>query len=143
MINGKWEIVWLKNRRFPSSPRIFLFLITAIALFYGVIYPNFHLLLASLQHNGAWSIRNYADVLSQGVVLEAIINSLGLSLGTVLFCALLGLPLAFIFERYSFPGRRLFAALAALPLVLPPLVGTVAFIFLCGESGILSRAVQS
>jgi iron(III) transport system permease protein len=29
-----------------------------------------------------------------------------------------------------------------LPLVLPPLVGTVAFIFLCGESGILARALE-
>jgi iron(III) transport system permease protein len=37
----------------------------------------------------------------------------------------------------------LFATLAALPLVLPPLVGTVAFIFLCGESGILARFAQS
>ena len=37
----------------------------------------------------------------------------------------------------------MFATLAALPLVLPPLVGTVAFIFLLGESGILARFVQS
>jgi iron(III) transport system permease protein len=33
--------------------------------------------------------------------------------------------------------------LAALPLVLPPLVGTVAFIFLCGESGILAHSIQN
>ena len=50
--------------------------------------------------------------------------------------------LAFLFERYTFPLRRLFAALAALPLVLPPLVGTVAFILLCGESGILARGAD-
>ena len=53
------------------------------------------------------------------------------------------IPLAFLFERFTFPARRLFATLAALPLVLPPLVGTVAFIFLCGESGILARVAQS
>ncbi len=43
----------------------------------------------------------------------------------------------------TFPGRRLFAALAALPLVLPPLVGTVAFIFLSGETGILAHGIQN
>jgi iron(III) transport system permease protein len=59
-----------------------------------------------------------------------------------MLCALVGIPLAFAFEHYSFPGRRLFSVLAALPLVLPPLVGTIAFIFLCGESGILARAFQ-
>ena len=69
-------------------------------------------------------------MLSQRIVIEAIVSSLGLSVGTVVFCALVGVPLAFLFERFTFPGRRFFAALAALPLVLPPLVGTVAFIFL-------------
>ena len=53
------------------------------------------------------------------------------------------MPLAFLFERYTFPLRRLFAVFAALPLVLPPLVGTVAFILLCGESGILARLTQA
>ncbi len=82
-------------------------------------------------------------MLSQRIVIEAIVSSLGLSIGTVLLCALVGVPLAFLFERYTFPGRRLFAALAALPLVLPPLVGTVAFIFLYGESGILAHGIQN
>lgn len=119
-----------------------LFLIVAIVLVYGVVYPNFHVLVASLQREGAWSVGNYAEALSERVVLEAIVSSVGLSLLTVVLCALVGVPLAFLFERYAFPARRLFATLAALPLVLPPLVGTVAFIFLCGESGILARAVQ-
>ena len=61
---------------------------------------------------------------------------------TVMLCAVVGVALAFLFERFEFPGHRLFATLATLPLVLPPLVGTVAFIFLCGESGILARLVQ-
>jgi len=76
------------------------------------------------------------------VALEAVLTSIAVSTLTVVFCALVGVPLAFLFERYSFPGRNVFATLAALPLVLPPLVGTVAFIFLFGESGILARAVQ-
>src|SRR6185295_3874213 len=83
------------------------------------------------------------QILSQRTVIESAFTSIAVSILTVLFCALAGVPLAFLFERYSFPGRRLFATLAALPLVLPPLVGTVAFIFLCGESGILAKLTQS
>ena len=124
------------------SPRLFLFLITGIVLLYGVIYPNLHVVVSSLQRNHQWSLANYREALSQSVVLESVFTSLGVSILTVLFCALVGIPLAFLFERYSFPARRLFAVLAALPLVLPPLVGTLAFIFLCGESGILARLVQ-
>jgi iron(III) transport system permease protein len=129
------------TRPFHSS-RIVLLLITLVVLLYGVIYPNLSIVITSLQQNNQWTLANYRDVLTQSIVLEAILNSVVLSLATVLFCALVGVPLAFLFERYSFPGRRLFAALAALPLVLPPLVGTVAFIFLCGESGILARSIQ-
>ena len=111
-------------------------------LLYGVIYPNLAVVAASFQQAGTWTLANYREALSQRIVIEAILNSVVLSIATVLFCAVVGVPLAFVFERYTFPGRRVFAALAALPLVLPPLVGTVAFIFLCGESGILARSIQ-
>ena len=125
------------------SPRLILFLIVALVLLYGVIYPNIHVVVASFQQNGYWSMANYVHALSQSIVLESILASVGVSVLTVLLCATVGIPLAFLFERYTFPARRVFAVFAALPLVLPPLVGTVAFIFLCGESGILARLVQS
>lgn len=124
-------------------PRLILWVITAVVLLYGVIYPNLHVVIASLQRDAGWSLANYREVLSQNIVLESIFASVSVSVFTVLFCAAVGVPLAFLFERYTFPARRLFATLAALPLVLPPLVGTVAFIFLCGESGILARLAQS
>lgn len=113
-----------------------------LVLLYGVIYPNLRVLTASLQVKGEWSLTNFLNLLSERAVLEAALTSTALSLVTVLLCALVGVSLAFLFERYTFPARGLFSALAALPLVLPPLVGTIAFIFLCGESGILARFVQ-
>ncbi|HET7112383.1 MAG TPA: iron ABC transporter permease [Pyrinomonadaceae bacterium] len=120
-----------------------LLLVTAVVLIYGVVYPNLFVVATSLKRDGAWTLANYSEVLAQGTVIEALVNSLVLSVLTVVFCALVGVPLAFLFERFDFPGRRVFAALAALPLVLPPLVGTVAFIFLYGETGILAHSIQS
>jgi iron(III) transport system permease protein len=132
------------RRRFPlpAHSTSILGLIVAAVLLYGVIYPNARVFLAALQLDGSWSPANFFAVLSQRSVIESALTSVAVSFFTVVLCALAGVPLAFLFERYAFPGRRLFAALAALPLVLPPLVGTVAFIFLCGESGILARTVQ-
>jgi iron(III) transport system permease protein len=126
-----------------KTDRFFLLFVAVVVLIYGVIYPNAAVLITSFQRAGSWSLANYSEVLSQWVVIEAIVSSLGLSIATVLLCALVGVPLAFLFERYTFPGRRLFAAIAGLPLVLPPLVGAVAFIFLCGESGILAHSIQN
>src|ERR1041384_7663445 len=88
---------------------VVLFLITAVVLLYGVIYPNLSVVITSLQRAGNWTLANYREVLSQRIVIEAIVSSLGLSVGTVLLCAIVGVPLAFLFERFTFPGRRLFA----------------------------------
>src|SRR6185503_4263638 len=122
---------------------VILFLFTVVVLLYGVVYPNLSVVISSFQRDGSWTLSNYSEVLSQRVVIEAIVSSLGLSIATVALCALVGVPLAFLFERFTFPGRRIFAAIAALPLVLPPLVGSVAFIFLAGETGILAHSIQN
>src|SRR5688572_14622019 len=118
--------------------RLLLLAVAIVVLFYGVIFPNAAVVTASFQRDGSWSIANYTEILSQQVMIEAIDGSLGLSIATVALCAMVGVPLEFLFEQFTFPGRRLFAAIAALPLVLPPLVGAVAFIFLFGETGILA-----
>ena len=132
------------RRRFalPARSTSILFVIVALVLLYGIVYPTAHVFIEALQHDGYWSPANFFAVLSQRTVVESALNSIALSVFTVFLCALAGVPLAFLFERYEFPGRSLFAALAAMPLVLPPLVGAVAFIFLCGESGILARSIQ-
>lgn len=133
----------VKRLSFSLRPSlVILALIVLLVLLYGVIYPNIHVVASSLQRGGAWSLANYLDAFTARSTLEAMWTSVLVSVLTVALCALVGVPLAFLFERYEFPARRLFATLAALPLVLPPLVGTVAFIFLCGESGVLARLVQ-
>jgi iron(III) transport system permease protein len=62
---------------------------------------------------------------------------------SVVLAALVGVPLAFLFEWFEFPGRKTLGALVALPVVLPPLVGVIAFLFLYGESGFAARAIQA
>ncbi|HUQ32281.1 MAG TPA: iron ABC transporter permease [Pyrinomonadaceae bacterium] len=117
-------------------------LVVFVVLIYGVIYPNLKVLTSAFSVGNEWRLSGFFELLTQRAVLEALWASILLSVLTVLLCAVVGISLAFLFERYTFPARGLFSALAALPLVLPPLVGTIAFIFLCGESGILARFVQ-
>jgi len=121
---------------------VLLWLVVSLVLLYGVIYPNSYVVTAAFAPNGEFAPGKFFEVFAERAVWEAAATSVGVSLLTVLLCALVGVPLAFLFERYEFPARRFFTALAALPLVLPPLVGTVAFIFLCGESGILAHVVR-
>jgi iron(III) transport system permease protein len=73
----------------------------------------------------------------------ALGRSLVVSLASVALAAAIGVPLAFVFARAEFPGRRVLAELVALPVALPPLVGVVAFLYLWGESGVGTRLVMA
>ena len=111
-------------------------------LLWLVLYPNLFVLLQSLVRDEQLTLVNYSEFFHSSSQIEALLNSLLISLGSVLLSAAIGIPLAFIFHRFDFPGRRIFAALASLPVLLPPLVGVIAFLFLYGESGILTRTIQ-
>ncbi len=60
------------------------------------------------------------------------------SLATVV-CLVLGVPLAWVLARATFPGRRLLRSLVTVPLVLPPVVGGVALLLLLGRRGLLGQ----
>lgn len=90
-----------------------------------------------------WTLRNFAEFARRPEEWAALWASLWISLVTVGLAAAIGVPLAFLFERNEFPGRRLLGTLVALPVVLPPLVGVIAFLFLYGESGFVARALQA
>lgn len=114
-----------------------------LVLLWLVVYPNVVVLSESLFPEGRLSLEAYRTFFSTRSELEALWASVWISLGSVVLSALIGVPLALLFHRYDFPGRGLLSALVALPVLLPPLVGVIAFLFLAGESGVLTRIVQA
>ncbi|MGH9399304.1 MAG: ABC transporter permease, partial [Thermoanaerobaculia bacterium] len=124
------------------KPRTAAAALLSLLLLWLVAYP---LALTAAEALGApaWTLANVAQFLRRSDEWRALWGSLWISLATVALSAALGVPLAFLFERTEFPGRRTIGALIALPVVLPPLVGVVAFLFLWGESGFVARAVQA
>jgi len=90
-----------------------------------------------------WSLGGFAEFAARPDEWLALWRTLWISAATVVLSAAIGVPLGFVFERAEFPGRRLLGALVALPVALPPLVGVIAFLFLYGESGFVSRGVQA
>lgn len=114
----------------------------AALLAWLVGYPLLITLIEALGGPGAWSLEPFARFAERGDEWLALWRSLWISVASTVLAAAVGVPLAFVFERSEFPGRRLAGALLALPVALPPLVGVIAFLFLFGESGFVSRCVQ-
>lgn len=122
-----------------------LLLIPVILVLIGyVLYPTLRTAYESFFHNGVLSLQNYEDFFGSKAKanLQALWNSVWISLLSVLFSALIGVPLAYIFNRYEFPGRRFFSNIAIMPIVLPSLVGVMAFMFLYGEAGLIPNAIK-
>ena len=70
-------------------------------------------------------------------VLAALRLSLLASFSATAVALILGVPLAWIFARLTFPGRSVVRALTVLPMVLPPVVGGVALLLAFGRQGLV------
>lgn len=123
-------------------PTLALTVPVALVLLWLVLYPNLFVLADSFLEGGRVTAEHYVRFGNSRSERSALWASVWISALSVLFSGLIGVPLAFLFARYDFPGRRILGALASLPVLLPPLVGTVAFLFLYGESGFFTRGLQ-
>jgi len=115
----------------------------ASVLLWLVGYPLLITLGEALGIGGQWTTKYFTTFFERPGEWTALWRSLWISVASVVFSAAVGVPLAFFFERTEFPGRRILGGLVALPVALPPLVGVIAFLFLYGESGFVSRAFQT
>jgi len=66
-----------------------------------------------------------------------VLRSLGLTAAVCLTAMAIALPLAWLTSRTDLPGRRVWATLAALPLVIPSYVGAYLIIAALGPNGML------
>ena len=110
-----------------------------VVLLWTVVYPNASIIVGSFEHG----LRSWREFAASPTDREALRTTLVISIGSVIASVAVGLPLAFLLTRVEFRGRRLLSAVATLPAALPPLVGVVAFLFLYGESGVVTRGVQA
>ena len=80
----------------------------------------------------------WADITSPEAV-SALLLSLGTGLATTLVCVVLGVPLALVIARSSARLAGVLRALVTVPLVLPPMVGGIALLFLFGRDELARR----
>jgi molybdate transport system permease protein len=97
--------------------------------------------LAGLLVRAPWG--HLGAALSGSDATQALILSLWTSTVTTGISLVIGVPLAWVLARSSFPGRRLLRALVTLPLVLPPVVGGVALLLAFSRVGLVGRYLDS
>jgi iron(III) transport system permease protein len=126
--------VWFGGRSRAERMATLAALPLLLILVWTVIYPNVAVIMGSMGH---W--REFAESPSD---VEALKNSIIIAVASVAASLAIGVPLAFLLTRFDFPGRTVLRAAALLPAALPPLVGVISFLFLYGDTGVITRVVQ-
>ncbi|MDX2053416.1 MAG: iron ABC transporter permease [Polyangiaceae bacterium] len=98
---------------------------------------------AFVDRHGSFTLAYIQAVFQNPVYLSGFKNSLLVALGATFLAAILGIPLALLFQRYEFPGRALLSTLIPLPLFVPPFVGALGVQHLLGPNGALNALLQA
>ncbi len=93
---------------------------------------------------GALTLANFVEAYSDPRTYVLLANSVVYAAGTCVFAVLLGTVMAFIIERTNTPLKSVFTAMALVPLIVPGILHTIAWIMLLSPRiGILNRIAMS
>lgn len=108
-----------------------------------VLYPSIRTLLVSIQADQGFTMENYRYIFSTAGSITAIMNTLLMGILTVLICGFIGTFLAFFVHYFDFQMSKFLDKVLLLPLVVPGLIIVFAFVQLYGESGMVTKSIQS
>ena len=101
-----------------------------------VLYPLTRIFYDAFTNEaGQFTLANFQEFFTDRFYLRSLWNSLVLGAAAVVTTSVIGIAVAFLIIRYEFPCRNLFAYLTMLPMILPPLVGVLGFVFILGRAG--------
>src|SRR5215470_12529524 len=90
-----------------------------------------------------FTLENFETAYFSAETFRLFFNSVQFATGTAIFSLCLGTALAWMNERTNTPFKRLFFALSLIPLVIPGILFTVAWLLLASDKiGILNVALQ-
>jgi iron(III) transport system permease protein len=124
------------------SQLVFLFTAVFFALFF--LWPIAEVLRAAfVGSDGQFTLAFLGEVFRNPLYLEGLWNSLQMGVGSTLLAALLAIPLAWLSDRFVFPGKSLLVALVLVPMILPPFVGAIGIKQILGQQGALNALLAS
>jgi iron(III) transport system permease protein len=110
-----------------------------LALF--VLYPMLQVVARSLQDGQGQFVgaANYVRYFATPAIAASITNSLAVATSTTLLTVVLAFVYAYALTRSTMPLRGLFRLVVMLPIFAPSLVQGIAFIYVFGNNGLLTR----
>ncbi|TAK86789.1 MAG: iron ABC transporter permease [Betaproteobacteria bacterium] len=128
--------------RAPSSAMLGFALIWAFLILF-VLFPLTRIFYDAFTNEaGQFTAANFHEFFTDRFYLRSFWQSMVLGAAAVVTTSVIGITVAFLIVRYEFPYRQLFSYLTMLPLILPPIVGVLGFVFILGRAGTLNILLQ-
>ena len=107
-----------------------------------LIYPLVAILTRSLGGEAGDGLGPFRILLVDSYYLGRIWFTIWQALVSTLLTLAVGLPAAYLFARYEFPGKTLLKAVTTLPFVMPTIVVAMGFVALFGSQGIVNTVLM-
>ncbi|GAB4423539.1 MAG: iron ABC transporter permease [Anaerolineae bacterium] len=120
------------RRRMVARPPLFL-AVAAVVVALLALLPLGYLVLRASEAG----LDKVLDILLRPRTHEIFLGSAGLALAVTAASVVLGVGLAWLTVRTDLPGRKVWAILTVLPLVIPSYVGAFALVSALGPKGLL------
>ena len=111
-----------------------------LAVFF--FYPLLEILRLSLAPDGRLDLTPVAALVRQPYYGRVLWFTTWQATVSTLLTLALGLPAAYVFARYTFPGKTVLRALSTVPFVMPTVVVAAAFSALLGPNGEVNRLLM-
>ncbi|MHA3980737.1 ABC transporter permease [Halovulum sp. GXIMD14794] len=92
-------------------------------------------------HVETFTLANFKEFLGRSTYLEAVKNSLIVTVVSTFLASVVAIPLAWLVSRYRFRGRAIVVALITMASVSPPFLGAYVWRMLFGSTGLLTTAL--
>jgi iron(III) transport system permease protein len=114
----------------------------AVGLFTALcVLPAIYMLGVSLINvDGGFSLDHYRRLLTEPRQRELLLTSTLLGGGTAALATVLGAPLGLLLARVELRGKRLLRLVLVIPLVIPPYILALAWIYIGGSAGLIAQA---
>jgi thiamine transport system permease protein len=134
------------DRHRPALSRSWALLLAVPPLaFLGLffLWPVANILALGVAPEGQLELGHVLDTWLQPFVFDVVLFTLALAGLSTLLTLLLGMPAAWVFARFEFPGKRVARALTVVPFVLPTVVVGAAFLAILGPRSPINIVLEA
>lgn len=113
--------------------------IVILAVF--LLYPLLNVLASSFGSARTDGRTGWQVLMAEPKYLRAVTNTVLLGLAVTFTCTVVGVPLAYIAARHSFPGKTLIAILPLTTLIVPEVIAAQTWLMMLGNNGLITRTL--